>query len=327
MRVFVTGAASPLGRAVVSALAKGDHRVVGLVRRLSGVAQMRNLGAEPVMGDVRRSEELVKAMAGVDTVYHLASFFDFWTRHPGAFDAVNVGGTKNIIAAAIVAKARRVVVCSSALTIGAPSGEVGDEFSRHRGFTESDFERSKLAAERLALRLRGKGIEIVVVNPSLVIAPVDPGWTGRMIARRVAGKRQFAGRAPLGWIYVDDAAKGIVRAGELGTDGDRYVLNGETLSSATFLRRVASAARSDPPTVLPRTALLGIGAAASGLARASGHRPILALPEARFLGRGFQVDGRHGAERLGLAYTPMTGYLQHVVDSYRQALTRFTRPR
>lgn len=286
---------------------------------------MKNLGAEPVVGDVRRPEALVKAISGSDTVFHLAGFFDFWTRQSAVFDAVNVGGTRNIMAAAIVAKARRVVVLSSALTIGESHGEVGDEFTRHRGASESEFERSKLAAEKLALKLRPKGIEVVIVNPSLIVAPADPGWTGRLIARRVAGKRQFAGTAPLGWIWVEDAAMGIVKAGEAGTDGERYILNGDTVSSAEFLQRVASLARRPAALTLPPPLAVGIGAVSSVLARVSGQRPILALPEARFLAAGFRVDGRHAMLELKATYTPMATYLPPIVDGYRQAQRRFTR--
>lgn len=329
MRVFVTGAASPLGRAVVAVLVRRGHRVLGLVRRLSGVAQMRNLNAEPVVGDVRRPEALVKALSGSDTVFHLASFFDFWTRQSTVFEAVNIGGTRNVMAAAIIAKARRVVVLSSALTIGEAHGQVGDEFTRHRDETESErdseFERSKLAAEKLALKLRAKGIEVVIVNPSLIVAPADPGWTGRLIARRVAGRRQFAGTGPLGWTWVEDAAMGIVKAGESGIDGERYILNGDTLSSAEFLGRVASLARRPPPLTLPPPIALGIGALSSALARVSGRRPVLTLPEARFLSTGFRVDARHAMHELKVTYTPMASYLPPIVDSYRQAQRRFTR--
>src|SRR5215207_2471981 len=164
MRIVVTGAASPLGRAVVAELVAQGHRAVGVVRRLSGVKQMENLGAEPFVGDVRKPEAVARALHGADAVYHLAGYFDFWEPASGTYDSVNVGATRNVLAAALLSKVDRVLLCSSAITIGEEAGTTGDEFSRHRGHTRTRLEQSKLEAERLALRTRKRGVEVVVAN-------------------------------------------------------------------------------------------------------------------------------------------------------------------
>ena len=125
MRIVVTGAASPLGRAVIAELVQRGHRAVGVVRRVSGVKLMENLGAEPFAGDVRKPDAVARAMVGADAVYHLAGFFDFWEPSSGVYDAVNVGATRNVLAAALLAKVKRVVLCSSALTIGERLTRIG----------------------------------------------------------------------------------------------------------------------------------------------------------------------------------------------------------
>jgi dihydroflavonol-4-reductase len=325
MRVFVTGAASPLGRALVSALVRRNNAVVGLVRRVAGVAQMRNLGAEPLVGDVRRPEHMVKAMAGCEIVFHLASFFDFWAKDSKDFDSVNVGGTKSVMAAATAAKARRVIHCGSAITIGAPNGQVGDEFTRHRGHTETEFERSQLAGEKLALRMSKHGVEVVVVNTGLVVAPADPGWTGRLIAQCVQGKPSISSHAPLSWVWVEDAVEGLMRAAIQGHNGDRFILSGDVMSSHDFLTKVAVRARKKSPRALPRQLAMSEAALATALAAPFGQRPRLAMDEARFLTSGFRVDGTHASSELGLEYTPATRYINAVVNTYQSALSRFTK--
>lgn len=322
MTTFVSGAASPLGRAVVAALRQRGEQVRGQVRRLGGIVLMRRLGAEPVVGDIRTPHGLLKALDGCDTIFHLASFFDFWAPRPDAFESVNVGGTKNIMAAALLAGVRRVIICSSAVTVGADPGEVGDEFTTHRGRTVTEFERSKLAAERLALRLRPRGIEVVVVNPGIVLAHADPGWTGRLIARCVSDQRPLAGDAPLGWVWVGDAAKGILRAGDQGKDGERYILCGAVMSSRELLQRVASHVDARPPRTLPRPIAIGEAALATAIARPFHRRPMLPLDEARFLTTGFKVDGSLATEQLGVEYTPLSHYLPDIAQTYRSAMGR-----
>jgi nucleoside-diphosphate-sugar epimerase len=323
MRVFVTGAASPLGRVLVAALRRRGDRVIGLVRRLNGVALMRNLGAEPIVGDVRRPEALVKGMDGCDAVIHLASFFDFWSRRADTYEQVNVSGTKHTIAAAVVARIPRMVFCSSALTIGEQPGERGDEFTRHRGYTLTAVEQSKLEAERVALKLRGKGIEIVVANPSLIVAPGDPGWTGRLISDFLRRRRLTASDAPASWVWVEDAAMGLLKALEQGKDGERYVLSGDTMSPRQLLSRVAKIAGLGPPMTLSPGLALASAMLATAFATPFGRRPRLSLDEARFARVGFRVDGSHASAELGVEYTPMSRYLPVVVASYRKALDRF----
>ena len=77
MKAFVTGAASPLGRALIHLLRKRGDVVMGQVRRRSGVEIVRKLGAHPVVTDLTRPRVLADAMADCTVVYHLSHYFDF----------------------------------------------------------------------------------------------------------------------------------------------------------------------------------------------------------------------------------------------------------
>ena len=323
MRVFVTGAASPLGRALVTALRRrGDH-VVGLVRRRSGVQLLKNLGAEPVVGDVRRSESLARQMANCQAVFHVATFFDFWARDVRSFDSVNVGGTKNAIAAAVVARVPRFVHVSSALAIGEPAGEMGYEWTKHRGQARSDFERSKVESERMALKLRSKGIDVVVVNPSLVLAPGDMGWIGRILARAVSGGPRFGTDVPMSWIAADDAAMGMIRALEAGKNGERYILSAERMTLRQLLERVGALTGRKPPRAWSSAALDTLSKITSSVAKPFGKRPLLAPDEVRFLTNGLRVDGAWARGELGTKYAALSTVLPGIVQSYQRAMERF----
>lgn len=327
MRVLVTGAASPLGRQVVTTLVRDGHRVKGMVRRLSGVSRMQAIGAQPVTGDPRRLSVVTSAMEGCDIVIHLAGYFDFWEPARGLQEDVNVGGTRAVLAGALRVGVRRMVLGSSALTIGEPVGTVGSEYSMHRGHTHTECERTALEAERLALGVRERGLEIVVVNSALVVAPSDPGWTGRLLRRTVAGRRPVSGGAPMSWVWVEDAALGIVRAATRGTDGERYILSGDVLSSHAFLAKLAAWAGAPPPRKLPESMVVTGAVLATALATPLRKRPRLTLDEARFLTSGCRVDGSHASTELGFAYTPASRYIPVMARDYRHALQRFSAER
>ena len=316
MKILVTGAASPLGRIVVQMLRARGHYVAGLARRLSGIKTLEKLGAMPFRGDVRRHDHVARAVEGCDIIVHLAGFFDFWEPTPGTYDSVNVGGMRQVIAAAKAAGVYRVVVCSSAITIGEASGSLGDESTSHRGHTITRLEQSKLEAERLALKARARGLEVVVVNPGVVVAPGDPGWLGRLIGATVRGHRPIAGHAPIGWVWVEDAAMGIVKAIETGDDGARYILCGDTFSSHRLLSRIAASAKSNGPRAMPSHLVLAEAALRTAVAMPLRRRPSVALDEARFLTTGFAVRGTRAREELELEYTPASRWLPIVARAY-----------
>ena len=85
---------------------------------------------------------------------------------------MNVDGTRNVLEAARRAGARRAVVASSIVTLGAtPPGVVADERAPRSLPPLTEYEASKLEAEREALQASGDGLEVVVVNPTRVFGP------------------------------------------------------------------------------------------------------------------------------------------------------------
>lgn len=328
MRIFITGAASPLGQSLTRILVNEGHLVAGQIRRSFGISVLRRLGAEPVMEDILRPSSLIGVMEGCDLVFHLAHFFDFWAADASTYLSVNIRGTEAVMTSALVANVRRVVFCSSALAAGVsfapvsdgarPAHGSGNASGPRRRPATTAFARSMRTAEEIALRYIGKGMEVVVARPSIVLAPSDRGWAGRLVAERVAGRRRFASRAPIGWIWVDDAARALARAAERGECGTRYTFSGDATSQRALLSTVSrlAGASGARPLPLPRAAAMAMAAVGTPLARLERRRPTLPLDEARFISEGLLVDGAPAASLLGCDYTPMSEYLPRVVESY-----------
>jgi dihydroflavonol-4-reductase len=84
-----------------------------------------------------------------------------------------VRGAEAAVRAAARTGVRRVILTSSAASLGEPHGSVGREDTRHRGTYLSVYERSKHEGEIAAFAAaRRAGIELVSVNPSSVQGPV-----------------------------------------------------------------------------------------------------------------------------------------------------------
>ncbi|HXY31379.1 MAG TPA: NAD-dependent epimerase/dehydratase family protein [Gemmatimonadaceae bacterium] len=325
MRVFVTGAASPLGRVLTQLLLQRGDAVVCQVRRRSAVGVLQRMGAEPVRADLSDSRRLSHAMDGCERLYHLAQFFDFWAPSLTTFHDINVFGTENAMAAALTSGVRRAVVCSTALTIEERPADLKSMGRRPRGHGRTAYERSAVAAETLALRFRARGMEVVIANPALVLAPSDPGWIGRLVASQVSGLRRSASKAPMGWISVLDTAHGIIRAADVGRSGARYTLCADTLSAHELLTHVARLAGKEPPQPSSPALTMAHAYLSTRMSEAFGRRPSVSIDEARFTNAGFCVDGADASLSLELNYTPLNRYLPGVVASYRKKMRYFAR--
>ena len=78
--ILVTGASGFVGSAVVRQLLKAGHQVRALVRSTSSRINLADLRVEIVEGDLRDVESLVRAMAGIRFVFHVAADYRLWAR-------------------------------------------------------------------------------------------------------------------------------------------------------------------------------------------------------------------------------------------------------
>ncbi|MFC5929928.1 NAD-dependent epimerase/dehydratase family protein [Cryobacterium melibiosiphilum] len=252
MRVFVTGASGFLGRAVAAELVAAGHDVTCFQRRASGVT-----GATDALGSITDAARVAAAIAGHDAVVHLAAKVSL-AGDPADFEAVNVGGTRILLAAATDAGASRFVYVSSPSVAHAGASLVGlDALPADPEHARGDYARTKARAELLALAADSEALRVVAVRPHLVWGPGDTQLVARIVERARAGRLPLLGHgaALIDTTYVDNAASAIRAAldrvdadGAHGVHGRAYVItNGEPRPVAELLAGMCRAAGVRPP--------------------------------------------------------------------------------
>src|SRR5262245_21185704 len=124
MKTLVTGATGCLGRHLVDDLLRDGISVRALVRGSSDVEHLEANGVEVLRGSMTDPNDLRRAVAGVDTVYHLGGLViddrpdDTSAALCEQIRSVNVEGTQQLALAAAQAGARRFVFCSSVRIFG-----------------------------------------------------------------------------------------------------------------------------------------------------------------------------------------------------------------
>jgi farnesol dehydrogenase len=241
--VLVTGAAGFIGERLVRRLAQLGHTVRALCRGAfvapPGLETALHAPGEihVVKGDITDPATLEPAVDGCQAVYHLAGYARNWARDPSIYQKVNVEGLENVLACARQCGVGRVVWTSTMMTLGAsPPGQVNDESTppAHPPFT--DYERSKIAAEAVAVRYAKDGLSVVTVNPARVFGPghlTEGNALSLMIDLYDRGRAPIllnGGRNVSSYVFVGDVVEGMVLAMRHGRSGERYLLGGENLS-------------------------------------------------------------------------------------------------
>lgn len=306
-RVFLTGASGFIGGRLAERLVARGDEVVGLARSDEGAAKVAVWGATPVRGDVLDPASLETGMAGCDAVFHVAGVNSHCPKDPERLMRVNVEGPQNMIRAAGTTGIRRLVLTSSAASLGETEGTVGTEDCPHRGSYLSTYDRSKHVGERAAFAAgREAGVEVVAVNPSSVQGPGRSSGNGALVIALLNGKLRAFVRTDVSLVDIDDCVEGHLLAAERGAPGARYVLNGGTITSDEALE-IVTALSGIPQRVRMVPAPVAAGAAAllEGALRLAGRTSPVCRARVRTILHGHRYDAGLSERELGLVYTPV----------------------
>jgi dihydroflavonol-4-reductase len=323
--VCVTGGSGFLGYQLVELLRELGARVrlLGLPPTKQHHPLLRQQAVvECMFGDMRDPAVVLEAVAGCDIIFHTAAVVAFTGRALRHMHAVNLEGTRNVLAAA--GPGVRVVHTSSIVTVGGSrAGEALTEDSPFPAETLTiHYVRSKRAAEEQALEAAARQ-DVVVTNPGFLVGPHDYGPTdmGRYCLRFWKGRLPLA--LPGGLCLADarDVARGHLLAAEHGVSGRRYILGGENWTYPQLMHGLAQAARVQPRGVvrLPACLLTPLAVAATGLGWLRGGRPYPSLQHARLSRYYWFARSDRAAQELGYRPRPLAACL---TDTYRWFCSR-----
>jgi farnesol dehydrogenase len=217
---------------VAARLTADGHAVRGLIRDRNRWAD-RDERIETVEGDVLDADAVRRAVSGCDAVVHCAAMVKPWAKEKGEFDRVNVGGLRHVLDAAKAANAR-VIYTSSFIALGPTDGATFDEDTpRAPGEPHNDYERTKLAADRVARDAAAHGFPIVRLYPGVAYGPGAITAGNHVVTnliRHARGKVPGllgAGDRRMSFAYVDDIASGFAAALERAKNGSAYIFGGE----------------------------------------------------------------------------------------------------
>jgi 2-alkyl-3-oxoalkanoate reductase len=244
MKVLVTGGTGFTGKALVRRLLDMGHEVVALdYKEGLKTRELREWGAEVVLGSVTDQEVVRRAMAGVEVVHHLAAAFREMNVPDSYYRDVNVGGTRNVLQAALDEGVRKLVYCSTCGVHGNIDHPPGGEDAPIQ--PADYYQRTKYEAEPIVREFHQRGLPAAILRPAAIYGPGDPERF-LMIFRRVArGTFPMFGNGKTYYhpLYVDNLVDAFVQVMADGVgDGEAYLIaDEEYLEIEDLVRRVGRA--------------------------------------------------------------------------------------
>jgi nucleoside-diphosphate-sugar epimerase len=244
MKILVTGGTGFTGKALVRRLIDMGHQVVALdTKEGLKTQEIRDWGAEVVLGSVTDMDVVRRAVKGAEVVHHVAAAFREMDVPESYYYDVNVNGTRNVLQAAFDEGVRKVVSCSTCGVHGnvdhPPAGEDAP-------IQPADYyQRTKWEAEPVAREFFERGLKTTILRPAAIYGPGDPERFF-LIFKRVA-KGTFPmfgnGRTLYHPLYIDNLVDAFVLAMADGKgDGEAYLIADEQyLEIEDLVRRVGQA--------------------------------------------------------------------------------------
>ena len=262
-RVLVTGGSGFVGANLVTELLDRGHRVRSFDRAPSPLGD--HAGLETIVGDITNTDDVARAVDGIDTVIHTAAIIDLMgggsvtEEYRQRSFAVNVGGTENLVRAAQSAGVKRFVyTASNSVVMGGQVISGGDETLPYTDRFNDLYTETKVVAEKFVLGQNGEGGMLTCsIRPSGIWGRGDQTMFRKVFESVLAGHvKVLVGSkdVKLDNSYVHNLIHGFILAAEHlvpggSAPGQAYFVNdGEPINMFEFSRPVVEACGEPFPT-------------------------------------------------------------------------------
>lgn len=252
--VFVTGATGILGRVIVLELLKKGKKIRAAKRPASDISEVRHSYTyytddpdgffnkiEWVDVDFDDIHSLQDALKGVEEVYHCAAKVSFHPKDEKEMYHTNIKGTENLLYACEGSGVKKFLHVSSIAVLDNfnDKGELDEESDFNPKLEHSAYALSKHLSEMEAWRASAEGMNVVIINPGMIIGSGNWGNSSGDIFPTFENNRfTFSGGS--NYVDVRDAAKISVELMENNLFGERFIVVAEGRRYSELARQIRS---------------------------------------------------------------------------------------
>lgn len=261
--LVVTGATGFLGAHLIMSLLEAGHSPVALKRQNSDLSEFDSI-AKFRLGD---RTELLKnvawktaditdvislddAFAGAEYVFHCAAVVAFKGDNAEMYKT-NAEGTANVVNACLKAGVKKLVYASSTAALGRTDSEA--EITEETQWTDDDnntaYAKSKHEAELEVWRGMEEGLDVLVLNPGIILGPGDWNKGSCKLFSNIKNGFKLYTNGVNGFVGVEDVARAMIRFGFSDIRNRRFLMISENLSYKELFGMMAASMKVKAPSI------------------------------------------------------------------------------
>lgn len=262
--VFVTGGTGLVGAHLLLKLLEDGRSVRAAKRKESDISQtlktfsMYNEGATDLFNkiewvdvDLCDVHEVEEALKGIREVYHCAALVSYLPQDAQMMLKWNTTATANLINISLELKMEKFCMVSSVAALGSEKNiPVIDENQMWKNDpNNSTYAISKYLSEMEVWRGREEGLNVCIVNPSIILGPGKWGKSSTMIFDSVYKGMPFYTNGTGGFVDVRDVVHAMIGLMDNNIFGERFILNAESVKFKDVFSQIAVQLGKRPPFI------------------------------------------------------------------------------
>ncbi len=328
---LVTGATGIIGSHLLVELVKRGEKVRATKRENSKLNTVRRLfeyhklspdqfeSIDWIQCDILNPQDVFRACEGVNAVYHCAAMVSFFSNDADKIKNVNIHGTRHIVNACLEQNISALCHVSSTGAIGRQihNGVVSEKDQWLSDVGNSEYSRSKYLSELEAWRGAEEGLNVVVVNPCIVIGPGNWGQSSTSLIVNAARGMRFYSAGSNAFVDARDVAKSMADLVDRKIFGKRFLVVGENRTYKDVLRNISGKAGvRKPDRALPRWMAEFAWRTEMVLSFFSGRKPRITRETVDSAYHNVQYSNQLIKHDLGIRFTSIDESIGYTLELY-----------
>lgn len=322
--VAVTGANGLLGSFVTKKFLTEGIKTLALKREKSDSKLLNEIKVVWKTCDILNSDSLLDAFQNIETVIHSAAVVSFDPRTKKKIFETNIQGTKNVVNACLSTGVKHLIFVSSVAALGRKKGipKINEQNQWIENDLNSDYAKSKYLAELEVYRGQEEGLNISIINPSIILAPADPNKSSAQVFNYVQKERSFYTDGSVNYVDVRDVADMIFKMYELKLFGEKIISSAGNINLKELLSQIALRLNKKSPAIKISPRILQIAAWLEELrCRITGAEALISRQSAKIPKESFVYENQKSINVIKMKYRTLAETLDWCCAHYSKAFT------
>jgi nucleoside-diphosphate-sugar epimerase len=258
---IVTGGTGIVGARLIFDLISKNQSVTALIRKNSSIGKFKKLisfytenvdditkKVNWVNADITDLESLNDVIPSNSKVYHCAAKVSFNKDDKQIIEETNITGTANIVNVCIEKNIQKFCHVSSIGALGSKINGYSINENTPWGYTKkSTYSLSKYYSEMEVWRGIAEGLNAVIVNPAVILAPGNWDSGSPQLFSLVANGIKYYTEGTTAYVDVRDVSSAMISLMNSNITNEKFILASETLSYKDVFEKIASAINAKAP--------------------------------------------------------------------------------